>query len=202
EVTFHSPAADIDLHWNILRPGRTRVDLTPELLGRRVRVNGFWGLSDDDSTFLMLTHPAFAKYICSPHMGLGRVMAFLLWSQKVDVHWPAVLALLERAGLKTAAWAMLTWFVALAPASLQPRLSQWRESVRPGRLRAWYLERWIRHNLPTRLLAHAWLIQFGLTGFLHDRPSDVWVAFRGWHSSRRNRETDAREFLAARDCLP
>ena len=77
EITLKTASADIDLHWNILRPGRTRTDLTAELLSRRVRVNGFWGLSDSDSTFLMLVHPAFAKYVCSPHMGLSRVLSFL-----------------------------------------------------------------------------------------------------------------------------
>jgi hypothetical protein len=196
EISLQTHTADIDLHWNILRPGRTRTDLTAELLSRRIRVNGFWGLSDSDSTFIMLVHPAFAKYVCSPHMGLGRVMSFLLWSSRAAAHWPAVMELLERAGVKTAAWATLTWFEALAPQRLQPLLGSWRNAIRPGPVRARYLELWLRHNLPSRLIAHPWPIQFGLTAFLHDRPSDAVVAYRGWHSSRRNRETDARAFAA------
>src|SRR5512135_903246 len=73
EATFSQGMVDIDLHWHILRPGRTRADLTMELLARRQRVNGLWGLSVADTLFLMLTHPAFAKYVCSPNMGLLRV---------------------------------------------------------------------------------------------------------------------------------
>ena len=195
EITLQTASADIDLHWNILRPGRTRMDLTAELLGRRDRVDGFWGLSDSDSTFIMLVHPAFSRYVCSPHMGLSRVLAF-----------PAVVAagclpigkqvmeLLDRAGVKAAAWATLTWFEALAPERLHPLLREWRSAIRPGPLRARYLELWLRHNLPSRLIAHPLPIQFGWTAFLHDRPSDAMVAYRGWRKSRSNREIDARAF--------
>ena len=194
EITLKTASADIDLHWNILRPGRTRMDLTAELLGRRNRVSSFWGLSESDSTFMMLVHPAFAKYVCSPHMGLSRVLDFLLWSPRVPVHWQQVMELLDRAGVKAAAWATLTWFEALAPERLHPLLREWRSAIHPGTLRARYLELWLRHNLPSRLIAHPLPIQFGWTTFLHDRPSDAMVAYRGWRSSKRNRETDARAF--------
>ncbi len=197
EITLTTASADVDLHWNILRPGRTRTDLTAELLRRRVRVNGFWGLSDSDSTFIMLVHPAFAKYVCSPHMGLARVMSFLLWSPRVPPHWQSVMELLDRSGVKAAAWATLTWFEALAPERLHPLLREWRSAIRPGPLRARYLELWLRHNLPSRLIAHPLPIQFGWTAFLHDRPSDAMVAYRGWRSSRSNRETDASAFANA-----
>ena len=46
EATFSRGAVDIDLHWHMVRPGRTRVDLTAELLARRQRIKGQWGLSD------------------------------------------------------------------------------------------------------------------------------------------------------------
>jgi hypothetical protein len=196
EINLQSPSAAIDLHWNVLRPGRTRTDLTAELLGRRIRVNGFWGLSDSDSTFIMLVHPAFQKYVCAPHMGLARVFDFLLWSTRAAAHWQEVMKLLDRSGVKAAAWATLTWFEALAPQRLHPRLGSWRNAIRPGPVRVRYLELWLRHNLPSRLIAHPWPIQFGWTAFLHDRPSDAIVAYQGWRSSRRNREIDASVFAA------
>jgi hypothetical protein len=194
EITLQGPSADIDLHWNILRPGRTRTDLTADLLGRRIRVDGFWGLSDSDSTFILLVHPAFAKYVCSPHMGLARVLDFLQWSPRAAVHWHTVRELLDRSGVKAAAWATLTWFEALAPQRLHPLLGSWRDAIRPGPVRARYLELWLRHNLPSRLIANPWTIQFGWTAFLHDRPSDALVAWRGWRLARRNREIDAGAF--------
>jgi hypothetical protein len=101
EATFSRGLVDIDLHWSMLRPGRTRMDMTASLIERRQRTGRLWGLSDTDTLFLMLTHPAFAKYVCSPNMGLVRVADFLLWLNRRPVDWPAVLQLLDRNGLKT-----------------------------------------------------------------------------------------------------
>ena len=70
-----------------MRPGHTRIDMTEGLLARRQWSNGYWGLSDSDTVFLLLTHPAFVRYVCSPNMGLGRVADFLLWIQKRQVDW-------------------------------------------------------------------------------------------------------------------
>ncbi|MDQ1315292.1 MAG: hypothetical protein QG662_1401 [Pseudomonadota bacterium] len=203
EATFSQGIVHIDLHWHILRPGRTRVDMTAELLARRQRSNGLWRLSDPDTLFLMLIHPAFAKYVCSPNMGLARVADFLLWIQKRTADWPEVLRLLRRAGLKTAAWTMLTWFRMLAPPDLHPLLDAWTRAVRPGRLRAAYLRQWLRHDLPTRWLERPFLIQFGFTLPLHDRPADMLHAIRGLLQARKNRLRDMRLLLGeAQDGTP
>ena len=170
--------------------GRTRVDLTDELLERRQRIGNQWGLSDSDALFLMLTHPAFAKYVCSPNMGLGRVADFLLWIQKREIDWSAVLELLERAGLKTAAWTMLSWFRMLAAPDVQGTLDTWIDSVRPGRLRATYLRQWLERDLPSRWVDKPYLIQFGFTLALHDRPGDVMHALGGLRQARRNQARD------------
>jgi hypothetical protein len=195
EATFSQGAVDIDLHWHILRPGRTRIEITAELLERRQRTSGLWGLSDDDTLFLMLTHPAFAKYVCSPNMGLARVADFLLWTHKRPIDWPAVLKLLERAGLKTAAWTMLSWFRMLAPPDAHATLANWMETVRPGRLRVAYLRQWLLHELPRHWLDRPLLIQFGFTLPLHDRPGDLLHALGGLRQARRNRERDMRLLL-------
>jgi hypothetical protein len=195
EATFCQGHVDIDLHWNILRPGRTRIDLTAELLARRQRINGLWGLSDQDTLFLMLTHPAFSRYVCSPTMGLARVADFLLWIQKRPVDWPEVLQLLERAGLKTAAWTMLSWYRLLAPPDAAATLDTWIDTVRPGRLRAAYLRQWLVHDLPSRWLDKLFLIRFGFTLPMHDRPGDVANALRGLRQAGKNRLRDARVLL-------
>lgn len=197
EATFSRGVVDLDLHWHMLRPGRTRVDLTEELLERRQRIGNQWGLSDSDTLFLMLTHPAFAKYVCSPNMGLGRVADFLLWIQKREIAWPAVLELLERAGLKTAAWTMLSWFRMLAGADVQAKLGAWIDTVRPGRLRAAYLGQWLERDLPSRWLDKPFLMQFGFTLALHDHPGDVMHALNGLQQARRNQARDMDALLGA-----
>jgi hypothetical protein len=190
EATFSHHPVDIDLHWSILRPGRTRVDMTESLIERRQRTQRIWGLSDSDTLFLMLTHPAFAKYVCSPNMGLVRVADFLLWINRRPVDWPRVLQLLDRAGLKTAAWTMLSWFRMLVPEEVRATIDGWIDTVRPHRLRAAYLAAWLAHDLPSLWLGYPFLIQVGFTLPLHDRPGDALRALLGLHRSRRNRRRD------------
>lgn len=192
EATFSKSPVHLDLHWDILRPGRMRTDMAEGFVERRQRAGGLWVLSDSDAFFLMLTHPAFTKYVCSPNMGLARVIDFLFWIQRKTVDWPEVLRMLEKTGLKTAAWTMLSWFGMLAPLSLTETLDRWRVDVRPGRLRAAYLKYWIGQDLPSRWLHRPPYIQFGFTLFMHDRASDALRAIRSWKRARRDTLEDAR----------
>lgn len=195
EATFSRGQVDIDLHWHMMRTGHTRSDMTDGFLARRQRVNGVWGLADNDALFVMLTHPAFAKYVCSPMMGLGRVADFMLWLQRRKVDWPAVLQMLEVQGLKTAAWTILSWFQMLAQPEAANALNEWLAALRPGRLRAGYLRAWLTHDLPSRWLERPILIQLGFILPLHDRPADALRAVQAvWHA-RQNRARDARLLL-------
>ena len=178
EITFSRGQVDIDLHWDILRPGRTRRPLVGALLAQRVRGPKCWRLSDTDTVFMMLVHPAITKYVCSRHMGLNRVLDFLLFTQNRSVDWAGVAQRLDEAGLKTAAWCTLRWIgmlvpdVALAPATFLT-------IIRPGGRRAAYLNFWIAHDVPGRLLDRAnWLIQAAFTLPMHDKLSDARRAFR------------------------
>jgi hypothetical protein len=192
EALFIRGQVDIDLHWHLMRPGRTRVDMTEGFLARRQWNNGYWGLSDSDTLFLMLTHPAFVRYVCSPNMGLGRVADFLLWIQQRQLDWPAVLQLLEMAGLKAAAWTTLSWFRMLAQPDTAKVMEEWLDTLRPGRLRAAYLRYWLTHDLPTRWFQFPLLIQVGFTLFLHDRLTDVLHAVQGLWQAKRNHLRNAR----------
>ena len=183
EATFTRGSLAIDLHWDILRPGRTRIDMVQPMLSRRKRIDDFWGLNDTDTMFLMLVHPAFTKYVCSPNMGLIRVVDFMLWLRKRPVDWDAVAERLHATGLKTAAWAVLQWFAMVVeripvPESLIDGLS-------PGPWRSHYLKYWLQNNLPDRWLHRPLLIQLGLTLMLHDRVSDAQRAIAAWIRARR-----------------
>ena len=177
EITFSRGQVDIDLHWDILRPGRTRSPLVGALLAQRVRGAKFWRLSDSDTVFLMLVHPAITKYVCSRHMGLNRVLDFLLFTQTRTIHWADVAQRLDEAGLKTAAWCTLRWIQLLVPdATISP--VSFVAAIQPGKLRAAYLNYWINHDLPGRLLDRAnWLIQAAFTLPMHDTFSDARQAF-------------------------
>ena len=195
EATFSSGLVDVDLHWHMQRPGHTRSDMTDGFIARRQRVNGVWGLADNDALFMMLTHPAFNKYVCSPNMGLGRVADFLLWIQLKKVDWPAVVQLLDAEGVKTAAWIMLTWLRMLAPPEAAKVLDEWLIALRPGRLRAAYLRAWLTLDLPSRWLQRPLLVQAGFTLWMHDHLADAWRALRERRLARQNRLRDARLLL-------
>lgn len=189
EATLTRGEVGIDLHWDILRPGRTRIEVADLLLARRQRADGYWGLDDTDTVFLMLVHPAFTKYVCSSNMGLNRIFDFMLWVHKRPVDWDAVAARLAQTGLNAAAWTVLQWFSMLAPASL-PVPEAFVAKIRPGRVRSWYLMYWVKHGLPTRWLQKPLLIQLGFTLALHDRPSDAVRAVARWWRARKMRHDD------------
>ncbi len=177
EASFHDRNVSIDLHWHIMRPGRTRIDVTGSFLGRRRWEGFFWGLDHTDALFMLLVHPAFAKYVTSPHALLCRLVDLSRWLGSRDVDWDKMLTSLNNAGLKTAAWAVLGWTSWLmgpvAPFDIL-------KSLEPGYLRARYLRYWVEQNLPTRWLHYPLLIQIAFTLALHDRPSDALTAIRGW----------------------
>jgi hypothetical protein len=194
EASFSRGEAHIDLHWNIFRPGRTRCDMVAPLLAKRQRIGVCWGLSDVDTLFLMLTHPVIVNYACSPNLALCRVVDFIRWVERRAVDWDAVAERLEQAGLKTAAWVLLRWFSLLGVAVDEPFIAK----LRPGQLRARYLEYWLEHDLPTRWLTRRpWLIQLGLTLPIHDCPSDAARALRGWLQARREQHRDPFAFLSS-----
>ena len=188
ESTFARGRVDIDLHWDILRPGRTRRPLVDSILAERVRGESFTHPCDTDSAFLMLVHPAFAKYVCSANMGLNRVLDFLLFTRGRLIDWPAVARRLDDAGMKTAGWCTLRWMQMVSPSSLTVP-AEFMVDIAPGALRRTYLERWLVHDLPGRLLDRTdWLIRTAYTLPLHDRPADAWRAIRARIGRQSHRE--------------
>ena len=190
ETSLTKGGVDIDLHWDILRPGRTRVATVNGLLARRCRSADCWGLDDADVVFLMLVHPAFAKYVCSPNMDLNKVIDFTLWVTRRNIDWNAVAALLESTGLRTAAWTVLRWYAMLLDPVPLPVPGDFVARIAPGSARRHYLIRWLEHDLPTRWLDKPARIQFGFTLFLHDRPADAWHALVSILRARRRQSDD------------
>ena len=186
EVTLTRGRVDIDLHWDILRPGRTRRPMVDSFLAARVHGPTLWRLSDTDTVFMMLVHPAITKYVCSPNMGLNRVLDFVLFTRTRAIDWAAVQRRLDDAGLQTAAWCTLQWITLLrAPDVLIP--PDFLNAIAPGPIRKNYLNLWLTYDLPGRLLNRAdWLIRAAFTLPMHDRPSDAWRALRSliWNRKR------------------
>lgn len=194
EVVLNKDKVAIDLHWELLRPGRTPGSMAGEMLARRRRDGDRWILSDEDTLFVLLVHPAFSKHMSTTQMGLHRIADIVTWLQRNHVDWPSLQRQLDACGLKTAAWTMLSLVKLLAPAGFAPRLDEPLESLRPDRVRAAYLLTWLKKDLSARF-THLHLARLlGFSVFLHDQPAGAWRALRGWQRSRISREKDAGVF--------
>ena len=177
EVTLVRGPIMIDLHWDILRPGRTRIAMCEELLKRRRRINGFWCLADLDAVFVMLVHPPFVRYVTM--LALCNVVDFEQWLRTRTIDWDELDGLLTRTGLRTAAWTMITWLTMLRPGEGPPIPADFVDKIRPGRFRRAYLAYWLRHDMSARLWQYRPLIQLGFTLCLHDTAADAIRAVSG-----------------------
>ncbi|HUR20468.1 MAG TPA: nucleotidyltransferase family protein [Vicinamibacterales bacterium] len=193
EVTLSKRLIDIDLHWDILRPGRTRVPVIDGMLARRHNPAGMWMLSDVDSLFLMLVHAAVQKYVTA-NMGLHRVADIALWWQRRRVDWPRVHRDLETSGLKTGAWTVLSWVHCLAPASFALLIDEPTASVQPGAVKQAYLKSWLEHDLPTRFSKFHALRLLAFSTLMHDQWSGAWHGLDGWRRTRKLSSEDASVF--------
>lgn len=170
ELTLAKGFLAIDLHWDIMRPGHTRVPLVDEFLQGRVDYKSHWGVSPEATLFLMLVHPVITKYCTSPMNSVIRVLDIVLWVEQMKPDWDKLAQLLERAGLKTAAWIMLEW-MRLLTGKQAPEAFVW--TIRPGPLRRRYLAAWIAGDYSTRLLEHLALLHLLYSLPCYDRPTDA-----------------------------
>lgn len=180
----------IDLHWDILRPGRTRIPLTDVLLASRQDYSTHWGLCTEGSLYLMLVHPVFAKYATALNSALARMLDLAWWVRRGDIDWGKLHDWLARTGLCTAAWITLEWLHQLTDHRLP---AQFHQRIAPSQLRTAHLRHWIRKDLSSRYLAVPLLVQAALTLPAHDRIRDAARATASLIRAKRR----ARHTLAA-----
>ena len=118
-------------------------------------------------------------------MSLNRALDFVLLVQSQVVDWDCVIRLLERTGTKTAAWAVLNWFVMVSPTHIYDLVRPVIVRLEPGRLRKQYLNYWLIKNLPTRFFDYPSVIKLGFTLPLHDTVADVWRALAAIRRARQ-----------------
>jgi len=175
EATLTDGHVSIDLHWDIMRPGRTRKDMTDELLAARKEFAGYWGLNDEATLFIMLVHPVITKYLNSPNASLMRMVDLAYWVEERQPDWVKVYSLLKQTGLCTAAWTMLEWLKTVSGIDPPP---SFMEKTDPGPFKSRYLRHWIRKDYSTRFFNNSTIIKVAFTLPLHDKVSDAMRAIR------------------------
>ena len=194
ELVLSRGGVNIDLHWGLLREGRLGQDPENDMLDRRRRESGLWLLDDDDAFFVLIVHPAFAKHLGGWDMGLHRVMDIVLWLRTQASDWQAVRERLDENGVRTAGWATLCWVGLLTSPHTPRELNGMIEDLRPGRLRAAWIDRWLHSNLSERTARVHWARLLGMSPFLHDTPRDVVRALRGNRQAKRRQAGDLAAF--------
>lgn len=192
EICLFKGNTSIDLHWDILRPGRTRVPMTESLLETREDYGTHWGMSDEALLFVMLVHPVFVKYGTAPQASLMRFIDLAKLLAKPDLNWRETIYLLDKAGLKTAAWITLNWFNMLTNIEVPEHVIN---EIQPGKLRNAYLTYWLNKNLSSQLLESPIYIQLALTLPAHDKFTDAIRAIRRIGSFRKTSSADLSTLL-------
>ncbi|MFV0278425.1 MAG: nucleotidyltransferase family protein [Parahaliea sp.] len=174
EVCLYKGSTYIDLHWDILRPGRTRIAVAGSILEQRRDCGVLWAPSEAATLFLALVHPVFTKHVTTPQASLIRQVDLALLLQQQQ--WPtastaALVSLAEDTGLRSAAWLSLKWHELLVGGS--DSLQGLVDALQPGIFKARYLNRWLRDDLASRLARFPILVHAGLTLPVHDRLRDV-----------------------------
>jgi hypothetical protein len=194
ELVLSRHDADIDLHWGLLREGRLRDEDIPGILSRRDMVGGFFVPSAEDTLFLLLVHPPFAKHLAGWDMGLHRVVDIVSFLTVGQYDWGRVRGALVENGVSSAAWATLRWTQMLTHPQPLPMLEEMLANLRPGKAKAWWLEHWLESDLSARFSDRNWLRLLGFSPLLHDEPGDVWRAVAGRRQARKRSDQDLEVF--------
>ena len=175
EVTLTNSDTSVDLHWHIMRPGRTRIDMTDHLLENTELTHGYRGMNPTATLFVLLTHPAINKYVCSPDASLIKLVDLSLWMMHPDVDRDQLLALINASGLRTAAWSTLFLLRLLTNERDDKELA---EELQPGILQRKYIQFWVSRDLPTRFYKHRFLMRAAFSLSLHDTVADIFRAVK------------------------
>jgi hypothetical protein len=186
EIHLDSHGTRVDLHWRLLRAGRSRIDLAPLLVARRHRLAGGAWVCDDTTTLLtLLVHPALTDQVTERWV---RAVDLDRWIRTRPTPWEETIDLLREAGLRTAAWVMLAWTMDLLGTPVPDGAQR---ALAPGPIRRSYLRAWLRADPSAvhRRLPIAARLGFSL--WLQDRPSDMVRAIRALRAATQAGATEA-----------
>jgi Uncharacterised nucleotidyltransferase len=179
ETTWRLGLVDLDLHWDILGAGRLPSEFTQQVLSRRVRTACGWRPDNADCFFIALVHPAFAKHVCSRHMGLNRVNDTVQMLDRFQFDASTLQSRLRQAGVLLAARASAYWLDLLIDDDKKMRKIKYLID-KPVTLREHWLRFCIRRNLPNRWVEkHRIFLNLVFTNLLHDSVWDMSRATRG-----------------------
>ena len=198
EVSLADKITNIDLHWDILRPGRAHASLAREILERREPCQSFSALRPQDELFLLLFHPVFTKYLTTPHARLTNIVDLFYWGQTLAIDWQELGRLCVRHHFTTAAWLTASHLRLLTSSQV---FDDFIALMRPGVMKAGWLDHWLREDYSSRFLNRPWLIQLLFTLPAHDHCRDVLRFLGVWGNERRKTKAECRRLKQATEAV-
>ncbi len=181
EVTLVKDNVHVDLHWHIMRLGRTRIDLTDLYLQSRQRCNFFWSLDNNMTLIVLLTHPVFTEYSSGPQ-SIAKLADLQRWITTQEIDWPRVQCLLEDSGMKTAAWITATLLANLTGCHLPAHIYK---DLTPKNPKRFLLQQWLSLDLSAKFATYPIVPKYIFTLLAHDNLSDILVFIRMFRAERR-----------------
>lgn len=194
EVSLAKDNVHLDLHWHIMRPGRTRIELTDLLLQSRQRCGFFWGLDNDMTLLVMLVHPVFTKYSTAPQSSIVRLIDLKRWVETQKIDWQRLLHLLEDTGLKTAAWITATILADLTGCRLPAFV---HDAISPPHAKRLLLKQWLDLNLSSKFANYPIFPKYIFTLLAHDGLSDIARFLRAFQQGKQRAETILKDLQKA-----
>ncbi len=170
EVNMAKEGVLVDVHWDVMRPGRTRLNMVQELLMARQRQDFFWGLDTEAALFVMLVHPVFTKYSTAPQSAMVRLIDICNWLTHREIDWERLVGFLEKSGMKTASWITLSVLKNLTGQSFPEKF---HETVIPAPLKKQMLNYWLSRNLSSRFVNFPLFSKYIFTLLAHDSSRDI-----------------------------
>lgn len=162
----------IDLHWHVLRPGRTRADLTPWCF-EHVTHHASIPVLDSTATFVTLVlHTAITEHVTNR---LVRAVDIDRVSKLEDIDWDEARDRIRSSGLAAGAWAQLAWTRALFGTH-----TPITDSIAPSGLRRTYLQGWLAADPGALYERYPDLVRAAFSLALQDAPRDVARALVGF----------------------
>ena len=190
EVCLRSQGFEVDLHWQLMRPGRARIDLAAEVTATAERDRRLPRPSPEGALLIALVHAPFAKHLNGPGSRLIRVLELDLLIRQLTPDWERVGELLTRAHLRTAAWATLYWQQQLLDTPIPADVLR---TLRPRAAKRAWLTAWIEGRWSQRLHNARPLVHLGFTLPLHESTADALHALGTARRARRSGERIRRE---------
>ncbi|MBU1564289.1 MAG: nucleotidyltransferase family protein [Proteobacteria bacterium] len=197
EVSLIKDNVHLDLHWHIMRPGRTRVNLTDHFLQSRQKCDFFWALDNEMTLLVLLTHPVFTEYSTGPHSSIVKLADLRRWITKEEINWQRLLYLLEGSGMKTAAWITATLLADLTEYRLPASIFK---ALRPKKLKRFLLQQWLDLNLSLRFTNYPNFPKYIFTLLAHDSLNDILRFIRIFRAIKRKDAATMEQLVRASRC--